>query len=113
MSKTQLKKPMTVSSNTNSAEGLSNFSKNIAETSVEAAKNLTTNLLKNRARGLKVASKSPKTTRSTIPDVGSFYHTGKDRILENLFRLLDVKMSTTKIYPSAPLQPFKIIPKKR
>ena len=76
---------MIVSDNTFQAEGLGDFFKNLGKVSSEAAKKLARNALKNPSRFLEIgaivataaASRSPKAALSTLPEVISFYHTGK------------------------------------
>ena len=79
------KKSMTVSDNTIKAEGLSSFFKNLGKISAKAGKKLATNVLKNPGSALEItsniataaATKSPKAALTTLPEVISFYHTGK------------------------------------
>ena len=79
------KKSMTVSDNTNKAEELGSFFKNLGKISAKAGKKLATNVLKNPGRALEItsniataaATKSPKAALSTLPEVINFYHTGK------------------------------------
>ena len=79
------KKSMIVSDNTIKAEGLGSFFKNLGKISAKAGKKLATNALKNPARFLEfganvataAASRNPKATLSTLPEVINFYHTGK------------------------------------
>ena len=79
------KKSMIVSDNTIKAEGLGSFFKNLGKISSKAGKKLATNVLKNPSRALEIganiataaATKSPKTTLSTLPEVINFYHTGE------------------------------------
>ena len=84
-SKCQRKNWMTVSDNTKEAEGLSDFIKNLGQSSVRVGKKLAKNVLKNPSRALDItaiiataaASGSPKNLISTLPEVINFYHTGK------------------------------------
>ena len=79
------KKSMTVSDNTIKAEGLSSFFKNLGKISSKAGKKLAKNVLINPGRALDLtakiataaATKSPKASLSTLPEVINFYHTGK------------------------------------
>ena len=79
------KQSMIVSDNTIKAEGLGSVFKNLGKISAKAGKKLATNVLKNPGRALEItsniataaATKSPKAALSTLPEVISFYHTGK------------------------------------
>ena len=79
------KKSMIVSDNTIQAESLNSFFKNLGKISSKPGKKLATNVLKNPSRALEIganiataaATKSPKAALSTLPEVISFYHTGK------------------------------------
>ena len=79
------KKTMIVSDNVIQAEGLSSFFKNLGKISAKAGKKLATNVLKNPGRALEItsniataaATKNPKASLSTLPEVINFYHTGK------------------------------------
>ena len=79
------KKSMIVSDNTIQAEGLGSFFKNLGKVSSKAAKKLATNALKNPSRFLEIGanvattavSKNPKAALSALPEVISFYLTGK------------------------------------
>ena len=76
---------MIVSDNVIQAEGLGSFFKNLGKISAKAGKKLAKNVLSNPGRALDLtakiatalASKSPKTALSTLPEVINFYHTGK------------------------------------
>ena len=78
-------KSMIVSDNTIKAEGLDSFFKNLGKISAKAGKKLATNAFKNPARLLEIganialaaASRNPKATLSTLPEVTNFFHTGK------------------------------------
>ena len=80
-----MKKSMTLSHNTIQAEGLADFFRNLGKSSVEVGKKLTKNVLKHPGRapeiganvGSAFASRSPKTTLSSIPEFIKFFHTGK------------------------------------
>ena len=79
------RKSMIVSHNVIPAESLGDFFKNLGNVSSRAAKKLATNALKNPARFLEIganvavaiASGNPKAALSTLPEVITFYHTGK------------------------------------
>ena len=68
---------MTVSDDTIKAEGLSSFLKNLRKISAKAGKKLATKIIKNPARALEIganvataaASRNPKATLSTLPEV--------------------------------------------
>ena len=76
---------MIVSDNTIQAEGIGSFFKNLGKISAKAGKKLANNALKNPGRFLEfganvataAASRNPKATLSTLPEVINFYHTGK------------------------------------
>ena len=76
---------MTVRDNTIKAEGLGSFFKSLGIIPAKAVKNLATDALKNPARFLEIgsniataaASRNPKASLSTLPEVINFYHTGK------------------------------------
>ena len=76
---------MIVSDNTIQAEGLSDFSKNLGESSVKVGQKIAKNVLKVPSRALDnnpniataAASRSFKNVLSTLPEAKSFYHTGK------------------------------------
>ena len=83
------KKSMIVSDNTIKAEGLGDFFKKLGKISAKAGKKLAKNVLSNPGRALDLtakiataaATKSPKAALSTLPEVISFYHTGKGSYL--------------------------------
>ena len=76
---------MIVSDNTIQAEGLGDFFKKMGKVSGKAAKKLATNALKNPSRFLEIGanvattavSKNLKAALSALPEIFSFYHTGK------------------------------------
>ena len=76
---------MTVSDNTIKAEGLSSFFKTLGKISAKAGKKLAKNVISNPRRALDLtakiataaATKSPKASLSTLPEVINFYHTGR------------------------------------
>ena len=78
------KKSMTVSDNTIKGDGLGSFLKNLGKISAKAVKKATS-ALKNPARFLEIganvataaASRNPKAALSTLPEVITFFHTGK------------------------------------
>ena len=79
------KKSMTVSDNTIKAEGLGDFFKNIGKTSVKVGKKLAKNVLNNPSRALDItaniataaASRNPKNVMKSLPELITFYNTGK------------------------------------
>ena len=76
---------MAVSDDTIKAEGFRHLFKFIGKASAKAGKNLATNVVKNPRRvpelqaktGAAAVSTNPKAGLSTVPDVITFYHTGK------------------------------------
>ena len=79
------KKSMTVSDNTIKAEGLGSFFKNLGKISSKAGKKLAKNVLSNPGRALDLtaklataaASRNSKQALSTLPELITFYNTGK------------------------------------
>ena len=79
------KKTMIVSDNVIQAEGLGDFFKKLGKVSSKAAKKLASNALKNPSRFLEIganvataaASRNPKAALSTLPELITFYNTGK------------------------------------
>ena len=79
------KKSMTVSDNTIKAEGLGSFFKKLGKITAKAGKKLAQNVLSNPGRALDLtakiataaATKSAKAALSTLPEVITFYNTGK------------------------------------
>ena len=79
------KKTMIVSDNVIQAEGLGSFFKNLGEISAKAGKKLAKNVLSNPGRALDLtakiataaASKNSKQALSTLPELITFYNTGK------------------------------------
>ena len=79
------KKTMIVSDNVIQAEGLGSFFKNLGKISAKAGKKLAKNVLSNPGRALdltaKIAtaatSKNSKQALSTLPELITFYNTGK------------------------------------
>ena len=84
-SKSQRKKSMTVSDNTIEAEGLSDFFKNVGRKGLNVSKKMAKNVLSNPGRALDItaklataaASRNSKQARSTLPELITFYNTGK------------------------------------
>ena len=76
---------MIVSDNTIQVEALCSFIKNLGKMSAKAGTKLATNILKNPTRFLEIgaylataaACRNPKAALPTIPEVITFYHTGK------------------------------------
>ena len=79
------KKTMIVSDNVIQAEGLGSFFKNLGKISAKAGKKLAKNVLSNPGRALDLsakiataaASKNSKQVLSTLPELITFYNTGK------------------------------------
>ena len=79
------KKSIIVSDNTIKAERLGSFFKNLGKISAKAGKKLAKNVLSNPGRALDLtakiatatATKRPKASLSTLPEVINFHHTGK------------------------------------
>ena len=79
------KKTMIVSDNVIQAEGLGSFFKNLGKISAKAGKKLPKNVLSNPGRALDLtakiataaASKNSKQALSTLPELITFYNTGK------------------------------------
>ena len=79
------KKSMIVSDNTIQAEGLGDFFKNLGKKGLNVSKKMAKNVLKNPTRALDItasiataaASKNPKNVMSTLPELITFYNTGK------------------------------------
>ena len=77
-------KSMTVSDNTIKAEGLGDFFKNLAK-KINVSKKMAKNVLNNPTRALHVtanfataaASKNPKNIMKSLPELITFYNTGK------------------------------------
>ena len=84
-SKCQRKKSMTVSDNTIEAEGLSDFFKNLGRKGLNVSKKMAKNVLSNPGRALDLtakiataaASRNSKQVLSTLPELITFYNTGK------------------------------------
>ena len=84
-SKCQRKKSMTVSDNTREAEGFSDVFKNLGKSSVKVGKKIAKNVLSNPGRALDITakiataavSKNSKKALTTLPELISFYNTGK------------------------------------
>ena len=99
------KKSVIVSDNTFQVEGLGAFFKKLGKVSGKAAEKLATNALKNPSRFLEIganvataaASRNPKAALSTLPEVISFYHTGKGLYLGNLVYFLPYKWKRKQI----------------
>ena len=79
------KKSMTVSDNTIKAEGLADFFKNLGKKGLNVSKKMVKNVLSNPGRALDltakiataVASKNSKQALTTLPELITFYNTGK------------------------------------
>ena len=79
------KKSMTVSDNTIQAESLGDFFKNLRKNGINVSKKMAKNVLSNPGRALDLtakiataaASRNSKKALSTIPELITFYNTGK------------------------------------
>ena len=79
------KKSMTVSDDTIKAEGLGDFFKNLGKKGLNVSKKMARNLLSNPGRALDLtakiataaASRNSKQALSTLPELITFYNTGK------------------------------------
>ena len=79
------KKSMIVSDNTIQAEGLGDFFKNLGKKGLNASKKMAKNVINNPGRALDLtakiataaASRNSKQALSTLPELITFYHTGK------------------------------------
>ena len=79
------KKSMIVSDNTIQAEGLGDFFKNLGKKGLNASKKMAKNVLSNQGRALDLtakiataaASRNSKQALSTLPELITFYNTGK------------------------------------
>ena len=79
------KKSMIVSDNTIKAEGLGDFFKNLGEKGLNVSKKMAQNVLKNPSRALDItaniataaASRNPKNVMKSLPELITFYNTGK------------------------------------
>ena len=79
------RKSMIVSDSVIQAEGLSDFFKNLGKTSVKVGKKLAKNVLSNPSRALDItanfataaASRNPKNVMKSLPELITFYNTGK------------------------------------
>ena len=85
------KKSMTVSDNTIKAEGLGDFFKNLGEKGLNVSKKMAKNVLSNPGRALDLTariataavSRNSKQALSTLPELITFYNTGKGLYLGN------------------------------
>ena len=76
---------MTVSDNTIKSESLGDFSKNLGKKGLNLSKKMAKNVLSNPGRALDItaniataaASRNPKNVMSTLPELITFYNTGK------------------------------------
>ena len=79
------KKTMIVSDNVIQAEGLGDFFKNLGKKGLNASKKMAKNVLSNPGRAIDLtakiataaASRNSKQALSTLPELITFYHTGK------------------------------------
>ena len=78
-------KSMIVSDNTIKAEGLGDFFKNLGKKGLNVSKKMAKNVLKNPSRALDItaniataaASRNPKNVMKSLPELITFYNTGK------------------------------------
>ena len=76
---------MIVSDNTIKAEGLGDFFKNLGKKGLNVSKKMAKNVLKNPSRALDItannataaASRNPKNVMKSLPELITFYNTGK------------------------------------
>ena len=76
---------MTVSDNTIKAEGLGDFFKNLGKRGLDASKKMAKNVLSNPSPALDItaniataaASRNPQNLTKTLPELITFYNTGK------------------------------------
>ena len=86
------KKSMTLSDDTIKAEGLGDFSKNLGKKGLNVSKKMAKNVLNNPGRALDLtakiataaASRVSKQALSTLPELITFYNTGKGLYLGKL-----------------------------
>ena len=79
------KKSMIVSDNTIQAEGLGDFFKNLGKKGLNVSKKMAKNILSNPTRALDItaiiattaASRNPKNVMKALPELITFYNTGK------------------------------------
>ena len=79
------KKSMIVSDNTIQAEGLGDFFRNLGKKGLNISKKMAKNVLKNPNRALDItaniataaASRNPKNVMKSLPELVTFYNTGK------------------------------------
>ena len=79
------KKSMIVSDNTIKAEGLGDFFKNLGKKGLNVSKKMAKNVIKNPTRALDItaniataaASRNPKNVMKSLPELITFYNTGK------------------------------------
>ena len=79
------KKSMIVSDNTIQAEGLGEFFKNLGKKGLNVSKKMAKNVLNNPTRALDItaniataaASRNPKNVMKSLPELITFYNTGK------------------------------------
>ena len=79
------KKSMIVSDNTIKAEGLGDFFKNLGKKGLNVSKKMAKNVLKKPSRALDItaniataaASRNPKNVMKSLPELITFYNTGK------------------------------------
>ena len=87
------KKTMIVSDNVIQAEGLGDFFKNLGKKGLNASKKMAKNVLSNPGRALDLtakiataaASRNSKQALSTLPELKTFYNTGKSLYLGKFF----------------------------
>ena len=104
----QLKnKWMIVSNNTIAVEGLGDFFKSLDKSPVKLGRRIAKKVLQNPGRALDttaniasgVASWSPRTTLSTLPEAMNVYHTGKGINLGKPKWVYTIQMKQKTLYP--------------
>ena len=99
--------------NTIQTEGLGNFFKNLGKKDKMNRKNWQKNVLNNPSGALDItpnlatalASRNPKQGLKSLPELITFYNTGKGLYLHKIvyFFIIQIKQKTQKLYPSATL----------
>ena len=106
------KKSQIVSDNTIQAEGLGDFFKNLGKSSVKVGRKLSNNVLSNPGRAFDLtakiataaASKKSKQAVSTLPELITFYNTGKGLYLGKfvyiiLYKRIRKRIDYTHLHP--------------
>ena len=109
------KKSMTVSDNTIKAEGLGNFFQNLGKQGLNVSKKMAKNVLNNPTTALDItaniataaASRSPKNVMKSLPELITFYNTGKGLYLGKFVKILPYK-GIKKVTDCIPMHHLKI-----